>query len=65
MEHIKYCNCVNNVFFFSFFFAAPVALLGATFFAAEGERKWDLLEGPKGWYGWGHHPYTLLTTVFT
>ena len=23
------------------------------------ERKWDLLEGPKGRCGWGHHPYTL------
>ena len=30
----------------------------------ERERKWDLLEGPKGRYGWGHHPYTLLTAIF-
>jgi len=29
------------------------------------ERKWDLLEGPKGRFGWGHHPYTLLTAIFT
>ena len=43
MEHVKYCN-VSLMFFFT----APVALLGATFFAAERERKWDLLEGPKG-----------------
>ena len=28
------------------------------------ERKWDLLEGPKGRFGWGHHPYTLLTAIF-
>ena len=27
------------------------------------ERKWDLLEGPKGRYGWGYHPYTLLTAI--
>ena len=27
-------------------------------------KKWDLLEGPKGRYGWGHHPYTLLTAIF-
>ena len=26
--------------------------------------KWDLLEGPKGQYGWGNHPYTLLTAMF-
>ena len=30
MEHVKYCN-VSLMFFFT----APVALLGATFFAAE------------------------------
>ena len=29
------------------------------------ERNGDLLEGPKGRYGWGHHPYTLLTAIFT
>ena len=23
------------------------------------ERKWDLLEGPKGRFGWGYHPYTF------
>jgi len=28
-------------------------------------KKWDLLEGPKGRFGWGHHPYTLLTAIFT
>ena len=28
------------------------------------ERKWDLLEGPKGRFGWGRHPYTLLTAIF-
>ena len=22
------------------------------------ERKWNLLEGRKGRFGWGHHPYT-------
>ena len=27
-------------------------------------KKWDFLEGPKGRYGWGHHPYTLLTAIF-
>ena len=27
------------------------------------KRKWDLLEGPKGRFGWGHHPYTLRTSI--
>ena len=25
----------------------------------------NFLEGPKGRYGWGHHPYTLHTAIST
>ena len=27
-------------------------------------RNGDLLDGPKGRYGWGRHPYTTLTEFY-
>ena len=33
--------------------------MSEVFLAMKKKKKWDLLEGPKGRYGWSYHAYTL------
>ena len=60
--------CIFNPFFLSILSIFLIFLLAFFWLVqsdATEEEKWDLLEGPKGRSGWGHHPYTLLTAIFT
>ena len=62
LQYLYVLGLPNTFYGYCYF---PNTIQYNNFFEENSGEKGDLLEGPKGRSGWGHHPYTLLTAIFT